>query len=184
MKLSHFSYAKSIVPYSTNTELHLSRWNRFDKPFGFWLSVDGEDSWEDFCRREDFRDLDRQNHFRVTLSENANILHLTSDSEILSFSEEYDKPGAYRGRPGNAIDWRRVAVDYQGIMISPYSWEMRRNGPLWYFNWDCQSSCVWDANAISDISLVRRMNANGRIHVAQLLQPYTGASIATQEWML
>lgn len=183
MNLSHFSYAEKIVPYSTNTEECRVRWTRRDKPLGLWVSVDGPDDWPTWCAAEEFKDTNRQNQFRVTLAEDANVLHLQTRSEVLDFTEEYTDTldSEYR----YAIDWHRVAATYPGIIIAPYQSSLRY-GPeaSWYWGWDVASGCIWDADAISDVSLIRPMSSNGRAHVAQMLQSYTGTSTAKQEWML
>lgn len=67
--------------------------------------------------------------------------------EIDSFTHRYGIPGFF-GSP--MINWPAVAIEYQGVIVAPYSWE-RRNS--WYYPWDCASGCIWDAAAIESITV-------------------------------
>lgn len=156
MQLSHYSDADSIVPHSTNTEEHADRWTRHDKPFGFWVSVDGPDDWPSWNRMEEFIDTDRQNHFQVTLAADANILHLQTLISVLDFTDEYgDSWSDYSSDYRHCIDWKRVVAAYQGIIIAPYQWYLRHDPEAaWYWGWDVASGCIWSKEAISDVSLV------------------------------
>lgn len=122
------------------------------KPRGFWVSVDGDDDWANWCQGESFG-LDRYKFQQpVTLLGN-NVLHLTSKEAVLDFARRY--PGitkhpelsAYMAR--NSIDWKRVQQDYDGIIIAPYQWSLRLGeNMLWYYSWDCASGCIWNTSII------------------------------------
>lgn len=50
------------------------------------------------------------------------------------------------------IDWQAVASDHDGIIISPYNWPARHE-MIWYYPWDCASGCIWNADAITSITI-------------------------------
>lgn len=124
------------------------------KPRGLWLSVDGDEDWRSWCEGNDFALDTFKHHYRVHLRSDCNVLRLTSESDILDFTDKYNKPFAYPGRSvsdyfGCYIDWPRVAQDYQGIVIAPYCWPLRLDPRThWYYGWDCASGCIWDPSAI------------------------------------
>lgn len=89
------------------------------KPEGFWVSVDGEDDWREWCLSEEFR-LDRLTHVHdVVLAKDANILRLNGASDIDAFTQRFADRKSYC-EP--CIRWHDVARDYQGIIIAPYVW--------------------------------------------------------------
>ena len=123
------------------------------KPRGLWLSVQADDGcgWRDWCMSEGFG-LGRLTHIHdVMLAPGASMLRLASAEDIDAFTS------AYLIQPGNTgfwVDWMAVAREYQGIVIAPYIWERRlARHTFWYYTWDCASACVWDADAISTITL-------------------------------
>lgn len=129
----------------------------FAKPKGLWVSVEGNgDGWRAWCVSEGFG-LSRLTHVHdVTLAGDARILRLSTSEEIDAFTESWGIPMDYGdiSWPMTAIDWPRVARDYQGIIIAPYSGECRLSEKCtWYYGWDCASGCIWDAAAIDRIVL-------------------------------
>ena len=123
------------------------------KPRGLWVSVEGEYDWKWWCEAEGFR-LDQLGVVQeVTLAPTANILHLHSSEELDSFTAKYGEelyPGQHSSSLIKGINWRKVALDYQGIIIAPYIWA-RRMDLMWYYGWDCASGCIWDVKAIASI---------------------------------
>lgn len=126
------------------------------KPDGFWVSVEGEMSWKEWCESEDWG-LDRFDFdHEIVLSNDANILHLCDIGQIDRFHKEYSECDNARF-DSELIKWNRVAEDYQGIIIAPYQWDRRLDGKVsdWYYGWDCASGCIWDETAIHDIQYER-----------------------------
>lgn len=83
----------------------------------------------------------------VTLTEGANILRLQNATDIDKFTATYAN-GYCR------IDWHDIAAQYQGIIIAPFIYQRQRaKHTPWYYSWDCASGCIWDATAISSITL-------------------------------
>ncbi len=127
------------------------------KPYGFWVSVKGEDDWYNWCKENEFRDIDSQYEHKVTLTDNDNILYLESALDICCFTERH------RNIQGLGIhercwnpDWKLVAAEYDGIIIAPYQWSCRMDSENhWYYPWDCASGCIWNMkNAVQSIELL------------------------------
>lgn len=120
--------------------------NTFGKPRGFWVSVEGEYDWPSWCRAEEFG-LDRLS-YRSPVSISGNILYVGPD-EMTAFEQEFSVLlRRFITFEDRAIDWRKVADRYDGIIIAPYSWEHRLDA-RWYYTWDCASGCIWNLDAIT-----------------------------------
>ena len=111
------------------------------KPKGFWLSVD--DDWRRWCKDEqmEWADVDP---IAFDLNTDA-CLWLDTPEAIDRFHAEHHTD---HFRREYYIDWRPVSADYAGIIIAPYQWSRRLNGPSWYYSWDCASACIWDLSAL------------------------------------
>jgi len=128
------------------------------KPHGLWLSDDSDYGWKKWCKDEDFypERLTFRADFKVDLSQ---ILHLSDDQMILGFSREFlvdlfpDEPSLRNNSFLKTIDWKRVReLGFKGLLISPYSWEMRLHEETsWYSSWDCASACIWDVSCLEQI---------------------------------
>lgn len=123
------------------------------KPQGLWVSVKGETDWAE-QGREMFGDGGFHYASLIELTADANILRLSSVRQIDSFTEQYRCAADPRfpSISGSMIDWRRVAEQYQGIIIAPYQFE-RRLTPhtFWYYGWDCASGCIWNTAAVASV---------------------------------
>lgn len=153
LKLRHYSDAPIGPILSVGQHNVTNLMFPYAKPRGLWFSVEGEDDWKSWCLSEGFC-LDRLTHVHeVVLDQSANILRLMSPDDIDWFGRRYGAPGR-RGYE-HGIDWGRVADAWQGIIIAPYVWERRlaRNAS-WYYGWDCASGCVWDATAVTSVTLL------------------------------
>ena len=144
-------------------ELGYDSGGRLFKPRGLWFSpVGAENSWEDWCRGEDFN-IEGLAHRHVLDLDETNLKMITSVAELDHFSIEY---GRDAWGPDNdksfvywMINWRRLQREgYKGIVISPYQWSRRLDmgrghGCVsdWYYPWDCASGCVWDSSAIRSV---------------------------------
>ena len=121
----------------------------YGKPVGLWVSVEGKDDWRWWCTHEMWGTERLTAVHKVTLD--GNILVLDQIADLPRFQAAY---GVHPYRPYElvAIDWQRVAADYDGIIIAPYRWEHRLSMP-WYYGWDCASGCVWNLNAVSSFTV-------------------------------
>jgi len=154
IKLIHFS--KEPVSKVSNT----IKQEVGDKPSGFWVSDEGsnaERGWKGWCNGEEFNLSYFVYENEILLNDNANLLFIQTVNELDIFHLKYSE--ALRGmeRWGkNAIDWRKVADDYGGILITPYLYERRfTKGMDWYYGWDCASGCIWNNKIIKDINVRR-----------------------------
>lgn len=153
MQLRHYS---SVEIDKVVIQPNKSRYVRDDKPHGFWVSVSGKNDWPSWCESEGFRPGNLIHEHAVILTQNSRILHLGCDDAIEEFTMEYgvrDMTSVrYRYR---SICWDRLYDKYHGIIIAPYSWELRNlEFTSWYYGWDCASGCIWDVDAIASIQSV------------------------------
>lgn len=144
----------------------------FGKPAGLWVSVVGDDDWREWCTSEHFRDVDTQIAYRIELKTDANILHLSKSFEIDDFHDQFsikEDSSPLNPWPRDEINWREVATLYDGIIIAPYQWTRRLDGPAsaWYYGWDCASGVIWNAErAVEKLTLI-----------AQPVDPYFKSNI-------
>jgi hypothetical protein len=132
------------------------------KPCGFWVSVEDEYGWAQWCRDQEYRVHTLRVCHRVTLADDADILHVADEAGFHEFHRRYGKQEPRRGyrRDDPLIDWGAVASRYDGIIISPYQWGNRLRA--WYYGWDCASGCIWRSTAIRAVDVVRKHDSQGR----------------------
>jgi len=76
------------------------------KPHGLWYAMG--DSWIDWCLGEEFGGIGKY-IYDVELNPKANIKFLTTEDDVLSFSQKYKRTdGYYANFPSIHIDWERV----------------------------------------------------------------------------
>ncbi len=131
------------------------------KPCGVWISVeDGEDSWFDWCKSEEFRLENLRHKYSVVIAPDAKILHLKTPQEIQLFSLEYAandpldfsrrSPLHYQHAYIYKISWKKIKEKYDGIIIAPYQHSLRFDEvSSWYYTWDCASGCIWNLDKVS-----------------------------------
>jgi len=147
-KLIHFSEEAVELIYSVKEQ------KVNDKPNGFWVSVENNgDGWKNWCEGESFNTGRLVYENEIIISKLANILLITKNKELDDFHKKYQAALVGMERWGNQyIDWRSVAKDYQGIIITPYLYNRRFDkSARWYYGWDCASGCIWNKEAIKSI---------------------------------
>lgn len=159
MKLFHYSATKITAPKSVAQKNSWADGTPLGKPRGLWVSVD--DDWKRWCESEHFYLSNFTYEHEVILAPDANILYLKNAQEIRGFGVEFAYKRSKLNKISSAgfiydIDWVKVARRWQGIIIAPYSYEMRLSDHMWYYGWDCASGCIWDAAAIKDIKVVAK----------------------------
>lgn len=151
MRLVHFTNADELAVESRRQPPV-----PHNKPRGLWVSdeSDGSHGWSSWCADEEFG-LGR-NVFAVEVADAANILILTTVDAIREFDEQYaaSRHPNYRYHHRCFIDWQAVAARWQGILITPYQWQLRLSDVAWYYTWDCASGCIWDATAVASVTAV------------------------------
>lgn len=153
------------LKYSRAPIMNGEQWDRtqeepdscYGKPKGFWISDDTEYCWRQWCIDNQFEFESLTHKHQVELDE-SDILFLRSAADIRRFTHRYRFAFSW-GDGGRyvdlCIDWRKVADQYSGIIITPYQWSCRLgDGTRWYYTWDCASGCIWRASAIKAIRLI------------------------------
>lgn len=124
------------------------------KPRGLWLSVDGRQSWDEWCQSEDWGIDWLAHRHSVSLKKNNRVLFLRTPEAIREFTDQYWHDDPLRRTYAHhrwEIDWPRVAQESSGIVIAPYQWSCRLESEFsWYYGWDCASGCIWDLNDIEE----------------------------------
>lgn len=159
-RLLHYGKQHVTAVYSIPIEEQSKHRDGLHKPRGLWVSVEGEMDWKEWCEAENFGCLDCVTE--IILRPTATILRLSGAYDIDAFHAEYarDKyPGMTYAM--YAIEWPRVAERYDGIIIAPYVWQRRLDGPAsdWYYGWDCASGCIWNADAVQGVRPVELVDA-------------------------
>lgn len=150
MRLLHYQ-AKEIT-LDDRVYAQPNQLSTYNKPRGFWVSVEGPDDWRSWCISEGFREDTLGVAHEVTLADGANILFLESEDDLEAFEEEYGGQDHVIPQLSYiAIDWARVSEDYDGIIIAPYQWGSRLSR-MWYYTWDAASGCIWNLDAIASVT--------------------------------
>lgn len=154
LKLSHYCSEPAVVMEPREQDLADM------KPLGLWVSVDGEMDWPSWCLAEHFsRGEDLRFQHRVTLAPDHRVLHLSSGISLRWLTNKYpDHKYRELGLGSNfRLDWRRLAQDHDGLVISPYLWECRLDHDVfWYYGWDCASGCIWNPRSVASVEMVRK----------------------------
>jgi len=151
MKLRHFS--KTAIQQVLDTRDKQRVWW---KPVGLWVSDEGPNSgrsWSQFCDNESGLLLGHIEH-AVYLRASARVAWCRAASDIDAFHARFC---ARRPDLSNIdlIDWRAVAREYDGIIITPHCPERHLSeddASTWYYTWDVASGCIWNPRAIAHIS--------------------------------
>lgn len=120
----------------------------FNKPVGgIWassLNTKGTTEWIDWCRCEQFGDIDNKDFFVFRLAPNAKIL-IVDESTIPMMKKRY----SYKYILGYEYDYVAISRDYDGIYVSSdiaYEYRLSTNYSL--YTWDVETLCVWNDSVI------------------------------------
>ena len=158
----------------TRTYDQTGRHSGVGKPAGLWVSVRGEYDWKWWCEAEEFHLSGLTCAHRVTLHPDANVLWISSADQLDAFHLEWshetkferemaERRGSFDHVQANGltfsrnqwpIDWAKVAEQWDGIIIAPYLWSHRLDGPFWYYGIDAASGCIWNLSAIDEFEHV------------------------------
>lgn len=144
--LKHFSDKPLSLSDLYDTELSVSA-SEFTKPRGLWLSDESQFStgwsWAAWCNSDAPDFIAGKIEHDVVLFEDANVLLIKGQRAIDRFTRHYGVQSTWRDT-AYAIEWDRVAKDYDGILITPYIFSRRLTPHTsWYYGWDCASACIW-----------------------------------------
>jgi hypothetical protein len=136
------------------------------KPRGMWLSDEDDWGWKAWCESEEFHPAGLAHATEFSLTDQANVLHISTDAEFEAFGNEYRIP-AFPSIPGlslQAIDWARLRSEYDGIIISPYRYDRRYDFlNFWYAGWDVASACIWNLSAIEPVAMCGQVQNHGPV---------------------
>jgi hypothetical protein len=156
LELRH--YASKPFVFDRDRVYEQKKPHGFGKPVGFWVSVAGADDWAAWCESEGYG-IGGFEH-RVTLDPGANVLVIDTPSDIEAFHEKYSVETEFEARARSLfpratwpVDWRKVVQDFDGLVIAPYQYSLRFDGPEWYYGWDCASGCIWSAHAVLSVEV-------------------------------
>jgi hypothetical protein len=117
MKLIHYTRQEfQLEPreYDQNE----MQWNA--KPNGFWFSVEEvveeDQTWKTWCEGADYELEDLVISYQIELKENANILHLKTDEEILNFSKLFPYIEHHRICRSFELDWPKVKKNIRELL--------------------------------------------------------------------
>lgn len=164
MKLVHFSHKLlgEIVPREQEPNPAYGRFVR--KPAGLWVSDEAHFGWKEWCEQAEFSLGEYP--YRVHLKAGHNVLLVgEGDMELEEFHAEFSRQTeseelgdlvvSLRGLSDRWIDWNAVAERWQGVIISPYRFDLRlARDFMWYYGWDCASGCIWNPDAIEKIEFI------------------------------
>lgn len=150
-------YSDSEIALDQRRQYEQPDLGKYAKPHGFWITDDSEYCWRSWCVSNDFG-LDRLTHRHEVEIDEARVLFLRSGADVWRFTRDHGVNHSWQGSSrtwtDRCIDWRAVAKQYAGLIITPYIWECRLGEETsWYYGWDCASGCIWDASAILSVRL-------------------------------
>ena len=118
---------------------------RLDKPHGLWFSVgDGEDGWRAWCEAEGFAMERLSVSTEIVFKPGARVLRVGDAAGLRALVEQYRREHDLSG-----LDWHRIGMAYDAVVIAPYISECRLAGDtFWYYSWDCASGCAWNTDVI------------------------------------
>lgn len=148
-KLKHSSLKQELIkPMNRDNIIH-------GKPWGLWFSIESSEyNWSWWCKAENFH-LYRMKWVNTLLFKpDARIVYLDTLKKVLRFNKLFcinpypDMPFSLR-----YLDWTQVLPLCDGIIISPYFWQLRmRIESFWYYTWDCASGCIWNFDTFSVVN--------------------------------
>jgi GNAT superfamily N-acetyltransferase len=150
-KVIEDNYSNDWIVLSSRDEITLYPETRFQeghygfKPKGLWLGK-GTD-WLDFIEVEGMDSF-------ITSYCSAFKVDLGNDILILKDFEDYRRFTLRYGVSSGKIDWKKVAKNYNGIIVySPRRFQFKEELE-WVYGWDITSACIWDADGIEDVKKV------------------------------
>ncbi len=145
MKLIHY----------TNTPLKEVEYREQDKddfkPTGLWVSDEDDHGWRDWCLSENYHPEYLELAYEITLAEHHNVQIITTIEGIKLLTRIYSTE-RFRPIANLSLDWLRMRKDWNGLIITPYQWELRLDPDcMWYYPWDCASGCIWNPTIINSV---------------------------------
>ena len=124
---------------------------------GLWASpVDAEWGWKDYCDSEQFRDCNKDNCFKFTLTKNARVFHIYNVKDLGKLPKQYLRPEDYTSIIDKYIlDFECISNsgDYDAIELHLSEETDIPDGHLqglYYalYGWDCDSILIMNPDII------------------------------------
>lgn len=159
------------------------------KPRGLWVSDESQfNGWRWWCEGMEW-DERIAYAYAVTLAPDARILHLWPH-DLTEFTRKHKAPEPWAAGLGyefcQSIDWRAVAAEWQGVVLTPYDREAALDSMLlmWAYSFDCASGCIWDPAAIASIEQIEPPTAHsgpGHERRTEVSEPTNDAAPEVEE---
>lgn len=122
---------------------------------GLWASpVDAKFGWDAWCKREHFRQNDKENSFRFTVKNESKIIHIYSTKDLDKLPKQHDE---FHGRMCY-LDFEKIQKEYDGIELHLSEEKLETiddylNGLYFQlYGWDCDSILIFNEKAIEVVS--------------------------------
>lgn len=131
------------------------------KPEGLWLSDESQiESWSNFCLTE-LNDPKRLTYCYQVVVDTSQILYLSSQEELLSFTNKFFVPDNFPQFGEKTyfyhLDWPQIAKLYNGILITPYICSTRLTPTtFWYYGWDVACGCIWNIDSVVSLTMLQK----------------------------
>ena len=147
MKLIHFGFEKLNLDYIEPIKNRLMA----NKPMGgFWTSpVDSKYSWKDWCEDAEYGGSDFSKSFIIELKDDAKILKIDSESDLLKLPIVKDSMYSNPFRDRGYLDFEKIASEYDAIWLTYDGLlETKWSEPVDTYGWDCESVLILNKNCI------------------------------------
>lgn len=119
---------------------------------GFWASrVDAENSWKEWCEREEFETHKLKKHFDFTLRDDTKLLEIKTISDLNKLRQEHQdwfvKP-KWEFVDKSFLDFEKISKLYDAMEVNAGSDE-----ELYFdfYGWDCDSICIFNLDCVEVI---------------------------------
>ena len=132
------------------------------KPVGLYSSpVNTKWGWKDFCECEDFHTDCLDKYFKFTLSENAKILNVNTEYDIIPYIISYEYKETFDPLISadfrnitdccDRIDQKKLMEEYDGMeLYMDKNWDQLRYSM--FYTWDVDTLVVWNPDIIKEVS--------------------------------
>lgn len=111
MSWYHYSSSESICLKNVEQNKNIA-----GKPCGFWLSH--RDEWLKWCENQNFYTFNKDSYYMYEYSlTDINLYKISSILDLYLFQDRYSLGENLSIR----IDWKKVSLEYDGIIINNYS---------------------------------------------------------------
>jgi hypothetical protein len=153
--LSSFPDVQSLKKYTQATPSARER-----KPKGIWFGIGN--SWIDWLEYN-MPQWAEPSVLKVDVNM-SKMLNIKKDKDVDAFSEKY----TVKDKDMWIADWKKLAKDYDGIIMWTYppSYRMFADDPRAVWDgWDVQSGCVWNPASIKKLNIIGRYDEDSGEYV-------------------